>query len=66
MGQQKSSINSSIDYEALATGIGEMREAVGAMVAGLMADGFTDEQARDITAGLWRSIGRKDKDEDDA
>jgi hypothetical protein len=47
-----------IDYEALAKGVEQMREAVKAMVAGLIADGFSDEQARDIVAGLWRSTGR--------
>lgn len=48
-----------IDYEALATGVDEMREVIRAMVAGLVADGFDDPQARDIVAGLWRTLGKK-------
>lgn len=49
-----------IDFEQLATGVEEMREATRAMVAGLVEDGFSDEQAREIVTGLWRSAGRGD------
>lgn len=42
-----------VDYQELAVGIDEMREAIRAMVAGLVEDGFTDEQARIVVvAGL--------------
>lgn len=46
------------DFNQLAAGVDELREALQAMVAGLVADGFTDEQARDIISGLWRTMGR--------
>lgn len=42
-----------INYEELAQGIEQMREMIRAMVAGLVADGFTDEQARAIIAGMF-------------
>jgi hypothetical protein len=35
-----------IDFDELARSIEEMREIFRAMVAGLVADGFTEEQAR--------------------
>lgn len=41
-----------IDYEALATGLDQYRECLRAMVAGLMADGFTDAQARALVTRL--------------
>lgn len=44
-----------LDYEALAQGVAEMREAVGAFVAALKTDGFSDEQARDIVTGFFRA-----------
>jgi hypothetical protein len=56
---------SNVDFEALAAGVEQMREAVRAMVAGLVADGFTDEQARDIVAGIWRSTGRNTEEDED-
>lgn len=45
-------------YEALAEGIDEVKELARVMVRGLMSEGFTEEQARDITAGIWRTAGR--------
>lgn len=41
-----------IDYEKLAESIEETREALRAMVAGLVDDGFTDEQARQIVVAI--------------
>jgi hypothetical protein len=55
--------DSNVDFEALAAGVAEMREAVRAMVAGLMTDGFSEEQARDIVAGIWRSTGKKSSED---
>jgi len=57
MGQHDSNTDegTGIDFEAVADGVQQMRETVNAMVVALVADGFTDEQARDIVAGLWRS-----------
>lgn len=39
-------------YEALAEGIDDMRETMGAMVKGLVADGFNEEQARWAVVGI--------------
>lgn len=41
------------DYGELANGIDDVRETLREMVAGLVADGFTDEQARTIIAGVF-------------
>lgn len=43
-------------YLGLAEGLDDMREMARAMVAGFMADGFTEKQARAITAGLFASM----------
>lgn len=51
---------SEIDYGALMDGVLEMREAVNALVVGLMRDGFSEEQARDIVVGLFRMSGRRE------
>lgn len=51
-----------LNYESLAQSVEQVREVMKAMVAGLVADGFSDEQARDIIAGLWRSAGKPDDD----
>jgi len=40
------------DYEELAANVEQMREIFRAMVAGLTADGFTDEQARDLIVSI--------------
>lgn len=42
-------------YEEFAKALDEIREMLRATVAGLVADGFTDEQAREIVTGLWKS-----------
>jgi len=49
-----------MDFDELAKAIGEMREVMAAMVAGLMADGFTDEQARELVVSI---ITRSESDE---
>ena len=36
------------DYQELADNLDQMREILRAMVAGLIADGFSDQQAREI------------------
>ena len=41
-----------IDYEELASNIEQMREIFRALVAGLIADGFTDEQARALVVAM--------------
>lgn len=53
--------NEQFDFTEFATAIDDVREAMRAMVAGLMSDGFTEEQAREMVAGMWRMAGRKDK-----
>lgn len=52
-----------INYEELATAVDEMREALRVMVAGLMADGFTDEQAREIVVSIMRMSQPDDQEE---
>jgi uncharacterized membrane protein YebE (DUF533 family) len=41
-----------IDYEELAANIEQMREIFRALVAGLIADGFTDDQARALVVAM--------------
>lgn len=48
------------DYEEFAAGLDEFREAMRMMVAGLTADGFTDEQARVLVVAAFAS--QEDKD----
>lgn len=48
-------------FEQFAQAIDEIRELLRAMVAGLVADGFTDEQAREIVTGMWRSSGEREE-----
>lgn len=43
----------SIDYEELAESVGVLREILQAIVAGLRADGFTDEQARAMATFIF-------------
>jgi len=52
-----------VDYTKLAEGLDELREVVRSMVAGMMAEGFTEEQARGIVAGFF-VLAAKAKDED--
>lgn len=47
------------DYEELAANVEEMREIFRAMVNGLTADGFTEEQARALVVSI---ITRKPED----
>lgn len=42
------------DWEALAQGLADLRELLQSMVAGLVADGFTDREAREIVTALLR------------
>jgi hypothetical protein len=51
-----------IDFEELAASIENMREIFRAMVAGLMDDGFTEEQARALVVEITT---RKVDDDDD-
>lgn len=43
-------VHAQVDADALATALDQMREVLRAMVAALVADGFTPEQAHAITA----------------
>lgn len=52
-----------IDFEELAAAVENMREGFRAMVAGLVADGFTDEQARALVVAIMTN--KRDEDEDD-
>lgn len=40
------------DYVAFAVSLDYMRETLRAMVAGLIEDGFSEEQAREITTAI--------------
>lgn len=51
---------SSIDFDLLAQGVEDLRESLRAMVAGLVADGFTDREAREILVGIWRMQGKEE------
>ena len=51
-----------IDFEELAASIENMREIFRAMVAGLMDDGFTEEQARALVVEITT---RKVDDDDE-
>lgn len=63
MGEQE---QKQVDYLKMAEGVEDLRETLRVMVAAAKAEGFTEEQARDIVAGLWRSVGTdKKKTEDD-
>lgn len=42
-----------INFEELAQAVEGMREVMQVFVAGLVADGFTDKEARSIIAGLF-------------
>jgi len=46
-----------MDYEELAVAVETMREAFRAMVAGLIEDGFTDEQARQLVVAVFINQG---------
>ncbi len=52
-----------LDYGLLANGVEQLREALNAAVAGLVADGFTDREARMIIAGLMASQASQDEQE---
>lgn len=52
-----------IDFDELAASIETMREAFRAMVAGLVADGFTDEQARAIVVAIMTNKVEEGSDE---
>lgn len=46
------------DYEALARSVEQTREVLASLVAGLVVDGFTDEQARSIIAGMFATMAK--------
>jgi uncharacterized membrane protein YebE (DUF533 family) len=52
----------SLDYAELAQGLDQMREVLAAMVAALIADGFTEEQAREITTAIFSRAHRRHLD----
>lgn len=54
------------DFKELADNIAEMREILRAMVAGLIADGFTDEQARAIVTSMVSQKPTEDSDDDNS
>lgn len=57
--------NSDFDVDALATAVDQIRETLRAIVAGLMDDGFSEEQARTITTGIVARMGKESSDGQD-
>lgn len=55
--------DSAIKADELANSVDDVREMMRAIVAGLVADGFTDREARAIVAGV---LGFKETRDDDA
>lgn len=51
-------------YVALAEGVDEIREHLRAVVAGVMADGFDEAQARVIVVGFFASITNRSREEE--
>lgn len=64
MGQHDSKTKG-VDFNEVAAGTEEFREVIGAMVAGLMTDGFTLDQARGAVAGFWASMVPRQENRDD-
>jgi hypothetical protein len=50
-----------VDFHEVAQGVDEFREVVRALVAGLIADGFTEREARALVAGFWASRIKDDE-----
>lgn len=51
------------DYSELAKSIEQTREVLRAVVAGLVADGFTDEQARSLVVSMMEHASKAGDDE---
>lgn len=49
-----------INYPEMAVGVDTLRETLRVMVAAIMAEGFTEEQAREITTGIMRRVPKDD------
>lgn len=49
-----------IDYSEMAVGVDTLRETLRVMVAAIMAEGFSEEQAREITTGILRRTPKDD------
>ena len=54
-----------IDYLALMRWIQEVRDSLEALVAALVNDGFSEEQARDLVVSMYRmgASNREERDE---
>lgn len=52
-----------MDYTELAAGVDQMRETLRSMVAGVMSEGFTEVQARDIVTGIMSANNTKKDDQ---
>lgn len=53
-----------MDYRVIAVTLDRVSETAASMVARLVADGFTEPQARAITAGVYASLMDDDRDDD--
>jgi hypothetical protein len=47
-----------VDWQQLAAGVDALRESLRAAVAGLVDDGFTEDQARAIVAAVMAAHGK--------
>jgi hypothetical protein len=54
------------DYQELADNLDQMREILRAMVAGLIADGFTEQQARELVVSVVAQKPTEDSDDDNS
>lgn len=57
--------NAGFDVTALAEAVDQIRETIRAVVAGLMSDGFSEEQARAITTGIMARMGQRSDEQDE-
>lgn len=64
MGRHDSNPKPGVDYAGIAEGLDELRECLRIMSAGIVSEGFTDEQAREIVTSIFRGAHR-DKTEED-
>jgi hypothetical protein len=54
-----------LDFKMLAETMDNLRETLKVMVAGVVADGFTEPEARAIVAGMFASLTMTARGQDD-
>lgn len=63
MAQHDSKTKGANPYAEMAEGVDMLRETLRVMVAAVMNEGFTEEQARDIVTGLLGRINREENND---